>query len=334
MNDILQNIMTFINENTILLICICVFLILALIGYLIDNSVKSKRVRNDIKNADQVPENIKEEIIKEAKKEDKIDDSLVNTTENQNAMNTLNTVEAASDEVNATLDFSNPDSNAALDLNSASVDSSLELNSTPVGNSLDLNSTQTDTTLNLDGGLTLDSTVSSSDTQLDLASSESTLSEPLSLENTDLNASLDLDNTNTSLNIPLETTEPLTQEITQPVEDNIVSMDAPVEDTNAVEQTDPDAAIMQNVEVSTSGYSNDKKLSEILLGMNNIDMSKKESNDIFETQTPNIEVNSEVSKDDVQIETPASPTDELDNIMRKLSSANNEIQDDNYTNIF
>ena len=70
MNDILMNIMTFINEHTLLLIGICVFLILVLVGYLIDNSVKSKRVRNDIKNKDQVPKNIKDEIIKEA--EDKM----------------------------------------------------------------------------------------------------------------------------------------------------------------------------------------------------------------------------------------------------------------------
>lgn len=66
MNDVFNNVMTFINKNTYLLIGICVFLILVLIGYLIDNSVKSKRVRKDIKNKDQVPENIKEDIIKEA----------------------------------------------------------------------------------------------------------------------------------------------------------------------------------------------------------------------------------------------------------------------------
>ena len=65
-NEIMQSIMTFINENTLLLIGICVFLILVLVGYLIDNSVNSKRIRKDIKNKDQVPANIKEEIIKEA----------------------------------------------------------------------------------------------------------------------------------------------------------------------------------------------------------------------------------------------------------------------------
>ena len=50
MNETLNNIMKFINDNTYLLIGICVFLILVLIGYLIDNSVKSKKVRKDVKN--------------------------------------------------------------------------------------------------------------------------------------------------------------------------------------------------------------------------------------------------------------------------------------------
>lgn len=65
-NEILENVMTFINENTNILIGICIFLIFVLIGYLIDNSVKSKRVRKNIKNKDQVPENIKKDIIEEA----------------------------------------------------------------------------------------------------------------------------------------------------------------------------------------------------------------------------------------------------------------------------
>ena len=47
MNKILDTVMTFINENTNILIGICIFLIFVLIGYLIDNSVKSKRVRKE-----------------------------------------------------------------------------------------------------------------------------------------------------------------------------------------------------------------------------------------------------------------------------------------------
>lgn len=89
MNDILLKIMDFINNNTLLLIGICVFLILVLIGYLIDNSVKSKRIRNDIKNADQVPENIKNEIIKEAEEKEK----NLAATEVQNTTEITNTVE-------------------------------------------------------------------------------------------------------------------------------------------------------------------------------------------------------------------------------------------------
>ena len=44
MNDFLNTVMNFINENTTLLIIICVFLIFVLIGYLIDNSVKSRKL--------------------------------------------------------------------------------------------------------------------------------------------------------------------------------------------------------------------------------------------------------------------------------------------------
>lgn len=56
MNEVLNNIMKFVNENTYLLIGICIFLILVLIGYLIDNSIKSKRVRKDVKNENMAQE--------------------------------------------------------------------------------------------------------------------------------------------------------------------------------------------------------------------------------------------------------------------------------------
>lgn len=47
-NGILKSLMSFINENTVLLICICVFMIFVLIGYLIDNNIKKKNViKND-----------------------------------------------------------------------------------------------------------------------------------------------------------------------------------------------------------------------------------------------------------------------------------------------
>ena len=44
MNKFIDNVMNFINENTTLLIIICVFLIFVLIAYLIDNSIKTKKL--------------------------------------------------------------------------------------------------------------------------------------------------------------------------------------------------------------------------------------------------------------------------------------------------
>lgn len=140
MNEIMQNIMVFINEHTLLLIGICVFLILVLIGYLIDNSVKSKRIRNDIKNPDQVPMNIKEEIIKEAeKKEIKKEDAKVNDTP---------IVEPVSNtDVNAKIN--EPlilDNNASLDIKETptlDLNSTIDITNEPANDSfptLDLNS--------------------------------------------------------------------------------------------------------------------------------------------------------------------------------------------------
>ena len=44
MDKILEKIMNFINENTMLLILICIFLIVILVIYLIDNTIKSKKL--------------------------------------------------------------------------------------------------------------------------------------------------------------------------------------------------------------------------------------------------------------------------------------------------
>lgn len=61
MNDFIEKAMLFINENTMLLIGICIFLILVLIGYLIDNSIKTRRLekeemRKAIEEANMAPE--------------------------------------------------------------------------------------------------------------------------------------------------------------------------------------------------------------------------------------------------------------------------------------
>lgn len=50
MNETLENVMTFINENTNILIGICLFLIFVLVGYLIDNSIKTRRIKKQLKN--------------------------------------------------------------------------------------------------------------------------------------------------------------------------------------------------------------------------------------------------------------------------------------------
>ena len=67
MNNVLQNIMYFINDNTILLICICGFLILVLIGYLIDSSIKARnleksiaKIENEFFNMGKINEHLEE----------------------------------------------------------------------------------------------------------------------------------------------------------------------------------------------------------------------------------------------------------------------------------
>lgn len=50
MNDTIETVMSFINENTTILILICVFLIIVLMAYLIDNSVKSRKIKKNINN--------------------------------------------------------------------------------------------------------------------------------------------------------------------------------------------------------------------------------------------------------------------------------------------
>lgn len=250
MNQTLQNIMVFINEHTLLLIGICIFLILVLIGYLVDNSVKSKRVRNDIKNPDQVPENIKDEIIKQAeektiKKEDAPveADSLIVDTPMINDQNNLNEVQN-------------------VEINNSDEVQNIEIN--------DSNETLT----------------------------------------------FDLENSNDILNIPVQNEVP-------------------------VEIEDPDKDIMNPN--TQSEYSNDKKLSEILFQLNDIqnndspvteEIKSESENNIFNNDSSNIVINDDVKKDDVQIQANGNASDELDRIMRKLSTMNNNVEDDNYTNIF
>ena len=79
-------------------------------------------------------------------------------------------------------------------------------------------------------------------------------------------------------------------------------------------------------------FKNDKSLSEIL---SNIEekVQEADTSNIFGDNSSDIVINNNVDKNDVQIESNDSQ-DELDRIMRKLSTMNNSVQDDNYTNIF
>ena len=48
MEEIFEKVMNFVNENTMLLIIICIFLIVVLVIYLIDNTLKTKRMEDEI----------------------------------------------------------------------------------------------------------------------------------------------------------------------------------------------------------------------------------------------------------------------------------------------
>lgn len=294
MNEILQNIMLFINEHTLLLIGICIFLILVLVGYLIDNSVKSKRIRNDIKNADQVPKNIKDEIIKQAE-EKAINKEEVKVEEKPNDI-VIDNNEVATEELN-----------------------------TPV---------------NLE--------VNNAEPQIQVNSEQQVQTDNQNITD-DINSSLNLDNSNFSNDVQPAQTEDLSSSFSLDLEPQTpVNMEQPV---------DPDAFIMGNV--SNNEYSNDKKLSDILSNINSYNQTEEvtsisdlsnepinnEQVDIFSDPTSNIVVNENVSKNDVQIENNSeikddaqvennNGSDELDRIMRKLSSMDNDVKEDNYTNIF
>jgi hypothetical protein len=58
MKDIIVKVTNFVNENTILLIGICAFLILVLIVYLIDNSIKTKKMQKALTEIDAVEDKV------------------------------------------------------------------------------------------------------------------------------------------------------------------------------------------------------------------------------------------------------------------------------------
>lgn len=359
MNETLNNIMKFINDNTYLLIGICVFLILVLIGYLIDNSVKSKKVRKDVKNETMVKEaqsnsavnNIsidkKEDIMTkpfEEKTEDLIIDNNINKVTQPVKDETINPVSTEiKDEITEPINFNfdldsiktkqeniEPKTEESKPLNNNFVNDNGEITG-PISFDLDF---KNESKNNIE-----QSEILNNDTPIiginDLNSADKTsTNNEVSIEEPKVD----------NINIPDEITEPINfnfdlNSINTKPEEKVNDLSSSlVEPVPVVESKDPDAEIMKNAENKNS-YSNSKSLLEILSDVDkskpstNVKMDNKEESENIFSNKPNIEVNTNVQKEKVEIEPKYSSDDELDKIMKKLSSMNND-EEDNYTNIF
>lgn len=359
MNETLNNIMKFINDNTYLLIGICVFLILVLIGYLIDNSIKSKKVRKDVKNETMVKEaqsnsavnNIsidkKEDIMTkpfEEKTEDLIIDDNINKIDQPVEPEKVNpTPNEVKDEITEPINFNfdldsiktkqeniEPKTEESKILENNFVNDNGEITG-PISFDLDsknesINNVEQSEVLSNDTPIIGINDLNSADKAS--ANNEVSIEEPKA------------DN----INIPDEITEPINfnfdlNSINTKPEEKVNDLSSSlVEPVPVVESKDPDAEIMKNAENKNS-YSNSKSLLEILSDADkskpstNVKMDNKEESENIFSNKPNIEVNTNVQKEKVEIEPKYSSDDELDKIMKKLSSMNND-EEDNYTNIF
>ena len=359
MSELLNNIMKFINENTYLLIGVCVFLILVLIGYLIDNSVKSKKVRKDVKNETMEKEaqsnsavnNIsidkKEDIMTkpfEEKTEDLIIDDNINKVNPSLTNEKVNpTPNEVKDEITEPINFNfdldsiktkqeniEPKTEESKILENNFVNDNGEITG-PISFDLDSkneskNNIEQSEVLSNDTSIigindlnsadkaSTNNEVSIEEPKIDNINNKDELTEPI-------NFNFDLNSINTK---PEEKVNDLSSSLVEPV---------PV-----VESKDPDAEIMKNAENKNS-YSNSKSLLEILSDVDkskpstNVKIDNKEESENIFSNKPNIEVNTNVQKEKVEIEPKYSSDDELDKIMKKLSSMNND-EEDNYTNIF
>lgn len=358
MNETLNNIMKFINDNTYLLIGICVFLILVLIGYLIDNSVKSKKVRKDVKNETMAKEaqsnsavnNIsidkKEDIMTkpfEEKTENLIIDDNINKVTQPVETETVNpTSNEIKDEITEPINFNfdldsiktkqenvEPKTEESKSLNNNFVNDNGEITE-PISVDLDTKNESVNNVEKTDA-LSNDSSIIGIN-DLNSADKVSTNNE-VSIEEPKA------DNTN----IPDEITEPINfnfdlNSINTKPEEKVNDLSSSlVEPVPVVESKDPDAEIMKNEE--NNAYSNSKSLLEILSDVDkskpstNVKIDNKEESENIFSNKPNIEVNTNVQKEKVEIEPKFSSEDELDKIMKKLSSMSND-EEDNYTNIF
>lgn len=359
MNETLNNIMKFINDNTYLLIGICVFLILVLIGYLIDNSIKSKKVRKDVKNETMVKEaqsnsavnNIsidkKEDIMTkpfEEKTEDLIIDDNIDKIDQPVEPEKVNpTPNEVKDEITEPINFN-------FDLDSIKTKPEIVENKTEESKSLNNNFLNDDGEITGPISVNLDSEnesinnveqpgVLNNDTSiigvnnLDNVNQVSTMNNS-TVEETELSNKDDKDEITEPINFNLD----LNSTNTKPEEQNNELSSNLVEPVPVVESKDPDAEIIKNAENKNS-YSNSKSLLEILSDVDkskpstNVKIDNKEESENIFSNKPNIEVNTNVQKEKVEIEPKYSSDDELDKIMKKLSSMNND-EEDNYTNIF
>ena len=359
MNETLNNIMKFINDNTYLLIGICVFLILVLIGYLIDNSVKSKKVRKDVKNETMVKEaqsnsavnNIsidkKEDIMTkpfEEKTEDLIIDNNINKVTQPVKDETINPVSTeVKDEITEPINFNfdldsiktkqeniEPKTEESKPLNNNFVNDNGEITG-PISFDLDF---KNESKNNIE-----QSEVLSNDTPIiginDLNSADKTsTNNEVSIEK----PKIDNINNKDELTGPIDFNFDLNKINTKP-EEQISNLSSNlVEPMPITGTTDPDAEIMKNAENKNS-YSNSKSLLEILSDVDkskpstNVKMDNKEESENIFSNKPNIEIDTSVQKEKVEIEPKFSSDDELDKIMKKLSSMSND-EEDNYTNIF
>lgn len=354
MNETLNNIMKFINDNTYLLIGICVFLILVLIGYLIDNSVKSKKVRKDVKNETMAKEAQSNSVVNNIsidKKEDIMTKPFEEETENliiDDNINKVNpsvtneTVNPTSNEITEPINFNfdldsiktkqenvEPKTEEPKSLNNSLVNDNGEINE-PISVDLDTKNESANNVEKTDA-LSNDSSIIGIN-DLNSADKVSTNNE-VSIEEPKA------DNTN----IPDEITGPINfnfdlNSINTKKDEKVSDLSSNlVEPVLVIEPKDPDAEIMKNSGNNT--YSNSKSLLEILSDVDkakpsaDVKMNNKEETENIFSNKPNIEIDTSVQKERVEIEPKYSSDDELDKIMKKLSSMNND-EEDNYTNIF
>ena len=309
-----------------------------LIGYLIDNSVKSKKVRKDVKNETMVKEaqsnsavnNIsidkKEDIMTkpfEEKTEDLIVDNNINKVTQSVKDETINPVSTEiKDEITEPINF-----NFDLD----SIRTKQENVEPKTEESKSLNNSFVNDNGEITDALSNDSSIIGIN-DLNSADKVSTNNE-VSIEEPKA------DNTN----IPDEITGPINfnfdlNSINTKKDEKVSDLSSNlVEPVPVIEPKDPDAEIMKNSGNNT--YSNSKSLLEILSDVDkakpsaDVKMNNKEETENIFSNKPNIEIDTSVQKERVEIEPKYSSDDELDKIMKKLSSMNND-EEDNYTNIF